>query len=411
MIVDLLNPQAENLHVREDMKRGVYVDNLIEETVESTKDLMEVLNKGKANRHVGATAMNKESSRSHSVFTLQLESKHKRDGIINILSSRFHIIDLAGSERQKFTNAVGERLKEAGKINKSLSALGNVINSLVDVFQGKSRHIHYRDSKLTFLLKDSLGGNSRTVVIANVAQNLSSVGETLSTLNFAKRAKLIKNKAVVNEDTAGTVLLLQQEIKRLKAEIVNLKAVKLIDRTPGKVVTRTERKSELENLLQGTIELRAEDIKMHEELSKEKDDLLEMLTISIKRCQRNRERDNAILKLKENALEKLQEGKSVSEEIQNLKVENKLLREEEDEALAKIVEFTVQSSTKDQIIQKNNEHLIQLNNYVNELVEENKLLKEKCNGTEIEEIVAKLKLSYCEKIEELTRKYTEYFVL
>ena len=104
-------------------------------------------------------------------------------------------------------------------INKSLSALGNVINSLVDQGEGKSRHIHYRDSKLTFLLRDSLGGNSKTLIIANISPSASCFGETLSTLKFAQRAKLIKNKAVINEDTSGTILILKTEIKRLKKEL------------------------------------------------------------------------------------------------------------------------------------------------------------------------------------------------
>ena len=135
-------------------------------------------------------------------------------------TSRFHIIDLAGSERSKNTNAVGERLKEAGMINKSLSTLGNVINSLVDQSEGKSRHIPYRDSKLTFILRDSLGGNSKTVIIANISPSAVNVGETLSTLEFAKRAKQIKNRAVVNEDSSGTILVLKNEIRRLKKDLV-----------------------------------------------------------------------------------------------------------------------------------------------------------------------------------------------
>ena len=100
-------------------------------------------------------------------------------------SSRFHIIDLAGSERSKQTNAVGDRLKEAGMINKSLSALGQVINSLVEITEGKQRHVHYRDSKLTFLLRDSLGGNSKTLIVANISPSSICSGETISTLNFA----------------------------------------------------------------------------------------------------------------------------------------------------------------------------------------------------------------------------------
>lgn len=166
--------------------------------------------------------MNRESSRSHSVLTSIIESKFNKDGLWNVKVSRFHIIDLAGSERAKHTDAKGERLKEAGMINKSLSALGNVINSLVDLSEGKARHIHYRDSKLTFLLRDSLGGNSKTLIVANVSPSFQSFGETLSTLKFAQRAKLIKNKAIINEDSSGTVSILKEEIKRLKVIITRL---------------------------------------------------------------------------------------------------------------------------------------------------------------------------------------------
>lgn len=104
-------------------------------------------------------------------------------------------------------------------INKSLSALGNVINSLVDISEGKSRHVHYRDSKLTFLLRDSLGGNSKTLIVANISPSSICYAETLSTLKFAQRAKLIRNKAVINEDSSGTILMLKNEIKRLKMDL------------------------------------------------------------------------------------------------------------------------------------------------------------------------------------------------
>ena len=209
-IMDLLDPQSYNLHIREDIKKGVYVESLNEETVTGVKDMMNLTTRGARNRHVGSTLMNKESSRSHSVLTTTIESKTMNDdGVWQMKSSRFHIIDLAGSERSKNTQAVGERLKEAGMINKSLTALGIVINSLVEISEGKNRHVHYRDSKLTFLLRDSLGGNSKTVIIANVTSAAISVGETLSTLKFAQRAKLIKNKAVINEESSSTIHLLK----------------------------------------------------------------------------------------------------------------------------------------------------------------------------------------------------------
>lgn len=204
--MDLLEPSSVNLHIREDIKKGVYVEGLNEEVVQSADDMVNIISIGAKNRHVGSTSMNKESSRSHSVLTTIIETKSmKEGGVWNIKTSRFHIIDLAGSERSKYTNAVGERLKEAGMINKSLSALGNVINSLVDISEGKSRHVHYRDSKLTFLLRDSLGGNSKTLIIANISPSSICYGETLSTLKFAQRAKLIRNKAVINEDSSGTI--------------------------------------------------------------------------------------------------------------------------------------------------------------------------------------------------------------
>ena len=108
---------------------------------------------------------------------------------------------------------MGDRLKEASAINKSLSALGNVINSLVDVSEGRNRHVPYRVSKLTFILRDSLGGNSKTAIIANISPSNLNFSETHSTLKFAQRAKLIRNKAVINEDSSGTMILLKNEIK------------------------------------------------------------------------------------------------------------------------------------------------------------------------------------------------------
>ena len=121
-------------------------------------------------------------------------------------SSKFHFVDLAGSERQKQTSAVGGRLKEASNINKSLSVLGQVINSLVEIAEGKQRHIRYRDSKLTFILKDSLGGNSKTVMVANIGPASYNYEETLTTLRYANRAKNIKNKPLVNEDPKDALL-------------------------------------------------------------------------------------------------------------------------------------------------------------------------------------------------------------
>ena len=206
--------------MREDIQKGVYVAGLNEETIGSVKEMLAMVQRGARNRHVSATSMNSESSRSHAVLTTQIDSKClNASGVWQVKSSRFHIIDLAGSERANSTQARGQRLKEASMINKSLTALGIVINSLVEISEGKQRHVHYRDSKLTFLLRDSLGGNSKTTICANVTAGSASTGETTSTLMFAQRAKMIKNKAVINEESSGSVSILKADIRRLKQEL------------------------------------------------------------------------------------------------------------------------------------------------------------------------------------------------
>ncbi len=175
--------------MREDLKKGVYVEGLVEEEARSAREAIEMLMRGAGSRHVGATAMNAESSRSHSLFSMNVSSRTILGGVANVRAAKLHFVDLAGSERQKSTHAEGARLKEASNINKSLTILGQVINALVEISDGKKRHVPYRDSKLTFILKDSLGGNSRTFMIAAISAASSSFQETLSTLKFAARAK------------------------------------------------------------------------------------------------------------------------------------------------------------------------------------------------------------------------------
>ncbi|XP_075683193.1 kinesin-like protein KIF15 isoform X2 [Rhinoderma darwinii] len=221
-IFDLLESASAGLCLREHIKKGVFVVGAVEQVVTSAAEAYQVLSTGWRNRRVASTSMNRESSRSHAVFTVTIESMEKINKIVNIRSSQLNLVDLAGSERQKDSHTEGVRLKEAGSINRSLSCLGKVITSLVDVANGKQRHICYRDSKLTFLLRDSLGGNAKTFIIANVHPGSKSFGETLSTLQFAQRAKLIKNKAVVNEDTQGNVSQLQAEVKKLKEQLSQL---------------------------------------------------------------------------------------------------------------------------------------------------------------------------------------------
>ncbi|XP_016547589.1 kinesin-like protein KIN-12E isoform X2 [Capsicum annuum] len=224
-ILDLLNPSSVNLQIREDIKKGIHVEDLTEIEVTSARDVMQQLLQGAANRKVAATNMNRASSRSHSVFTCVIESKWESQGVTHHRFARFNLVDLAGSERQKSSGAEGERLKEATNINKSLSTLGLVIMNLVSISNGKSHHVPYRDSKLTFLLQDSLGGNAKTCIIANISPSSCCSLETLSTLKFAQRAKYIKNHAFVNEDASGDVLAMRIQIQNLKKEVARLRSM------------------------------------------------------------------------------------------------------------------------------------------------------------------------------------------
>ncbi|XP_060781115.1 kinesin-like protein KIF15 [Neoarius graeffei] len=218
-IFDLLDSASASLFLREDIKKGVFVEGAVEKYAASAAEAYQVLSMGWRNRRVASTSMNRESSRSHAVFTVILESKETAQEVVNIRTSQLNLVDLAGSERQRDTHAEGSRLKEASSINRSLMCLGKVMMALVDVCNGRSRHVCYRDSKLTFLLRDSLGGNAKTYIIANVHPGSKCFGETLSTLQFAQRAKLIKNKAMINEDTHGNVKQLQAEVKKLKEQL------------------------------------------------------------------------------------------------------------------------------------------------------------------------------------------------
>jgi len=207
------------LELKENADSGIYVKDLTSFVVKSAHEIDQVMQAGKKNRSVGATLMNVGSSRSHAIFTIIVEcaeANEERGEHIHV--GKLNLVDLAGSERQAKTGATGDRLKEATKINLSLSALGNVISALVD---GRSHHIPYRDSKLTRLLQDSLGGNTKTVMCANCGPAGYNVDETISTLRYANRAKNIKNKPKINEDPKDAMLReFQAEIKRLKDQLL-----------------------------------------------------------------------------------------------------------------------------------------------------------------------------------------------
>ncbi|XP_077379328.1 uncharacterized protein kif16ba [Festucalex cinctus] len=224
--------ETYNLRVREHPKDGPYVQDLSKHLVQNYGDVEELMEAGNVKRTTASTGMNDVSSRSHAIFTLNFTQAKFDAEMPSETLSKIHLVDLAGSERADASGAGGVRLKEGANINKSLVTLGNVISALADLCGGdgsnanggqkrKSVFVPYRDSVLTWLLKDSLGGNSKTIMIATVSPADVNYGETLSTLRYANRAKNILNKPTVNED--ANVRLIRQ----LRAEIARLKALLL----------------------------------------------------------------------------------------------------------------------------------------------------------------------------------------
>ncbi|UXI17922.1 leptin receptor gene-related protein [Sarcoptes scabiei] len=256
-IRDLLgNDIKKKLELKEHPETGVYVGNLSMHIVNDVKACESIMEIGWKNRSVGATLMNADSSRSHSIFTIYVE-RMRIDDIEsnNVKFGKLNLVDLAGSERQSKTGASGDRLKEATKINLSLSALGNVISALVD---GKAKHIPFRDSKLTRLLQDSLGGNTKTLMVACISPAMNNYDETLSTLRYANRAKNIKNKPRINEDPK------EAKLREYQEEILWLKnLLKQHEAAQGSVQNQsTNNSNRIEEIKQ------AYDIKMKDLLSK-----------------------------------------------------------------------------------------------------------------------------------------------
>ena len=182
-----------NLNVREDKAKGIYIGDVTEVYVTSHDELLGIMAAGATNRATAATGMNEGSSRSHSVFTITVAQRNLSNSTVT--TGKLVLVDLAGSETVRKSNATGQQLEEAKLINKSLSSLGNVINALTE----KSSHVPYRDSKLTRILQDSLGGNAKTVLVVAVSPSSFNASETVSTLRFGTRAKSIENKVSVNK--------------------------------------------------------------------------------------------------------------------------------------------------------------------------------------------------------------------
>ncbi|KAA1465952.1 kinesin-like protein [Dentipellis sp. KUC8613] len=309
---DLLNPKnTGNLRVREHPSLGPYVEDLSKLVVNSYDEMMTLMDEGNKARTVAATNMNETSSRSHAVFTLILTMKrHDVDTNLDTEKvSRISLVDLAGSERANSTGATGQRLKEGANINKSLTTLGKVISSLALASGGDGKKggkkkadefVPYRDSVLTWLLKDSLGGNSKTAMIAAISP--ADYEETLSTLRYADQAKKIKNKAVVNEDpNAKLVRELKEELEMLRARVSGSSGEDVFDpKIPPekqkvtyqakdgtiKTVTKAELQDQLETsekLMQSLNETWEQKLERTQEVQKEREKALEELGITVEK--------------------------------------------------------------------------------------------------------------------------------
>lgn len=221
---DLLNPSSGVLHLRWNIKSGFYVENMLIVDCTNIDDLIMVLHEGIRNRKTSSHELNKDSSRSHSLLLIHTISEEKNeDGHTFKKYGKVSFVDLAGSERLKESKSQGVMIKETGNINKSLFTLGKVISSLGDKKKSKP-HIPYRDSKLTKLLMDSLGGASKALMIANISPASAYAEETMSTLNYATRAMNIKNKPVIQMDNKEQIIFnLKREIHLLKLENEYLK--------------------------------------------------------------------------------------------------------------------------------------------------------------------------------------------
>lgn len=272
VVKDLLNPSEKALKIRESPQLGIYVEGLCELIVRDSADVLKLIEQGNTVRRVAATNMNEQSSRSHSCFTIKLEQKttttsnnstvggNSNGNTVReqLIKAKVNLVDLAGSERASKTGASGSTLKEGANINMSLMALGNVINALSGASEGGNsnlnstttkKHIPYRDSKLTRLLQESLGGNSATVMLAAISPADYNYEETVGTLKYAYRAKSIANAVVRNEDMSERLIKdLKNEIEQLKLQMAAAAAAAVSSTAGTIVIVDPELETKLRNM-------------------------------------------------------------------------------------------------------------------------------------------------------------------
>ncbi|XP_072238590.1 kinesin heavy chain-like [Leuresthes tenuis] len=375
-IRDLLDVSKTNLAVHEDKNRVPYVKGCTERFVSSPEEVMDVIDEGKANRHVAVTNMNEHSSRSHSIFLINIKQENIETE--KKLSGKLYLVDLAGSEKVSKTGAEGAVLDEAKNINKSLSALGNVISALAE---GTKSHVPYRDSKMTRILQDSLGGNCRTTIIICCSPSIYNEAETKSTLMFGQRAKTIKNTVSVNLELTAEEWKKKYEkekeknkslkniIQKLEAELnrwrngedvpedeqlssKDQKNVEPYDNTPiidnllpsaGGVSVSTEEKSKYE-----------EDISnLYKQLDDKDDEINQHSQLAEKLKEQMMDQEELLASTR-------RDYEKIQEELCRLQTENELAKEEVKEVLQALEELAVNYDQKSQEVEEREQANLQL---------------------------------------------------
>ena len=338
IIFDLLDPTPKNkrssagLQIREHNVLGIYVKDLQEIVVDSAEKVEKLMAQGQQHRSVASTQMNAVSSRSHSVFTIKLHQQDIEDESKNVFA-KVNLVDLAGSERAQKTGAQGDRLKEGANINKSLSSLGNVINGLVEKARGnKKTFVPYRDSKLTRVLQESLGGNCLCTMVATLSPAFSNFAETLGTLKYASRAKTIKVNAVRNEEQ-GQISRLNEEIEALKAKLES-QSLQTVDPAEQKQVEDKYKVqiAEMEAMGQKSF---AERVRLSEQHEEERSLMLAEKKAAEERVQKERERRWELLKEKGD-VELTMKELTVTGSLLNAAIELRGLDEEVGECLKSV---------------------------------------------------------------------------
>eukprot|EP01022_Parablepharisma_sp_SALTPOND_P029154 TRINITY_DN726_c0_g1_i1.p3 TRINITY_DN726_c0_g1~~TRINITY_DN726_c0_g1_i1.p3 ORF type:complete len:636 (-),score=131.72 TRINITY_DN726_c0_g1_i1:183-2090(-) len=331
-IRDLLSKNPKNkLEIKEKPDTGVYVKDLSSFVVKSVKEIKDVMYTGRGNRTTAETQMNERSSRSHSIFTVTIETAQMGEDLkSHIRVGKLNMVDLAGSERLSKTGATGERLEEATKINLSLSTLCHVIATLTDPKGGV--YIPYRNSKLTRLLQDSLGGNAKTVMVANIGPADYNYEESLNTLRYANRAKNIMNKPRINEDPKDAMIReFQEEIVRLR-DLLAQKLGRMLTKD-GKLVPMENNEKEMQKEMEDEIAKQSEELKKkQEEIDKieaesamaqeEKKKLLSSLNKQKEEKEKAKSELENLLSKKQHLQEKLLQGNEEMKKVREKEIEN-----------------------------------------------------------------------------------------